>query len=86
MTVAEKIEAAGYDDILIFENPSFEDAFIGVSHDERAVYDFDKMVECLMIEDGIGYEDAVDFIEFNTLRSLPYYDKSPIIVYGLSEL
>ena len=85
MTVAEKIEAAGYESVLVFENPSYEAAFMGVSQDERAVYDFDKMVGCLMDEDGMSYEEAVEFIDYNTIRSLPYYSKSPIIVYGLSE-
>lgn len=85
MTVAEKIENAGYESVLVFENPSYESAFIGVSHDERAVYDYDKMLACLMDEDGMTMEEAAEFIDFNTVRSLPYYSDSPIIVYGLSD-
>lgn len=85
MTVAKKIESAGYESVLIFENPSYENAFIGVSHDERAVYDYDKMLACLMDEDGMTMEEAAEFIDFNTVRSLPYYSGSPIIVYGLCD-
>ena len=85
MTVVEKIESAGYDAVIIFENPSYETAFVGVSHDERAVYDYDKMVEYLVTQDGMTYEEAADFIDYNTIRSLPYLQGSPIIVYGISE-
>lgn len=44
MTAAEKIEAAGFDDVIIFEGYSYDDALVGVTEDGRAVYDFDKMV------------------------------------------
>ena len=68
----------------LFENPSYDDAFIGVSEDNRAVYDYDKMVLYLMDKDKMTAEDAVDFISYNTIRSLPYYEGSPIIVYRLT--
>lgn len=73
----------GYEDAQVFDNPSFDNAIIGVSHDGRVVYSFDKMVECLAEEEGMEYEDAVEFIECNTLRSLPYIDKAPIVVMNM---
>lgn len=85
MTAREKIENSGFDDIVIFENPSFDDALIGVSTDGQAVYIFEKMVECLMAEDGMSYEEAAEFIEYNTIRSLPYVEFSPIVVYAIEE-
>lgn len=62
----------GYEEALVFENPGFPEAFIGVSEDGRAVYDFEKMCESLMDEDGMEYIDAVEFIEYNTIRAIPY--------------
>lgn len=85
MTAREKIENAGYEDIVIFDNPSFDDALIGVSTDDQAVYDFEKMVECLMAEDGMSYEEAAEFIDYNTIRSLPYVEGAPIVVYAIEE-
>lgn len=85
MTAREIIEDYGYEDVLIFENPSYDSAFIGVSEDNRAVYDYDKMVLFLMDKEGMTSEDAVDFISYNTIRSLPYYKGSPIVVYSISE-
>ena len=77
--IREYMKERGYEDALLFENPSFDDAFIGATHDGRAVYDFEKMLGCLM--DGMSEEEALDCIEYNTLRSLPYYEKSPVVLF-----
>ena len=38
------------------------------------------MVESLAKEDGMTYEDAAEFIDYNTIRALPYLgDKAPIV-------
>jgi hypothetical protein len=72
--------------VYVFDNPAFASAFIGVRIDNRAVYDYNKMVESLMEEEDASYEDAVDWISYNTIRSLPYlYDKAPVIVYPQEE-
>ena len=85
MTAKERLAEAGYEDIIIFEN-CYDDALIGVSHDERAIYDFDKMVEYLVEKEGFTDEEAIEWIEFNTLRALPYFgEKAPIILYRLEE-
>ena len=70
----------GYEDSVVFDGPSFDDVIVGVTHDGRVVYSFDKMVESLMSHDGMGYEEAVEYIEFNTLRSLPYYSGGPVVM------
>lgn len=80
----ENLINEGYEGTVIFESPGYADAFIGVTTDGRAVYDFDKMVSCLMENDAMTEEEAVEFIEYNTIRSLPYYDEAPIIVRPLS--
>lgn len=76
----------GYEDSILFENPSYLGAFIGVSDTGRICYDYEKMIECLIEEsDDMTYEEAVEFIDYNTVRSLPYWpsDKRPIIVYPI---
>lgn len=86
MTVQEKLADAGYEDVLVFDNYSYDSAFIGVSHDERAIYDYDKMVEWLVKEQGFTTEEAVEWIDYNTIRALSYYgDKAPIILYRLED-
>lgn len=45
MTVEEILLDNGYEGIMTFAGPDYEDALIGVSDDNRAIYDFDLMVE-----------------------------------------
>ena len=84
MTVREKLEDAGYEDVVIFEDYSYDDAFIGVSHDGRAVYDFDLMVQWLMETEDFSEMDAIEWIEYNTIRALPYFGgDAPIVLYRI---
>ena len=84
MTANEKLRDAGWEDVIIFDNFSYDDALIGVSEDGRAVYDFDKMVEWLELTQGFTTEEAIEWIEYNTIRALPYAGaEAPIIMYSL---
>ena len=84
MTAFERVKDAGYDDVLLIANPSYDDALIGVTEDGRAVYDFEKMVAWLVENDGMDDLEAVEWVEYNAVRALPYEgDRAPIIVYPL---
>ena len=76
--------AEGYisEDALRFENPSFDNSIVAVDYDGRLIYDYDLMVEELMSQDDMSGEEAVDFISYNTLRSLDYITdkKKPIVI------
>lgn len=72
------------DDIILLSNYSYDEALIGVSEDGRAVYDFDKMVTWLMQEASISAEEAIEWIEYNTIRAITYMgSNAPIIMYPL---
>lgn len=73
----------GYEDAVVFENPDYDNAIIGVTTDGQVVYDYDEMIVHLMEVDGMNEADAVDFIDYNTLRSLPYADGAPIVIYKI---
>ena len=75
----------GYEDVTVFENYDYADAFIGMSDDGRAVYSYDKMIEWLMVNENLSYEDSVEWIDYNTIRALPYYPGGPIVVYDVPE-
>lgn len=78
----EEIEEYTDEAVIIFENPAFVSAFLGLSNDGRAIYDYEEMVRSLSEEDGISEDEARDFISYNTLRALPYMgDKCPIILF-----
>ena len=48
-TARDRLLDNGYDDVIIFENESYDDALIGVSEDRRAIYSFEK-------NGGMAYE------------------------------
>ena len=49
----EKLLENGYEGIRYLTDFSYDDALIGVTHDERAVYDYNLMVEWLEKEKGV---------------------------------
>jgi hypothetical protein len=84
VTAAEKLLAAGYDNVVILENYSYDDALVGVTEDGRAVYDFDKMIDWLVKTEGMTVDEAVEWIEYNTIRALPYAGpEAPVIMFSL---
>ena len=54
------LEDAG---VILFKNPDYADAFIGMSQDDRAIYDYNKMVECLVHDDGMDGEYSKYFFK-----------------------
>lgn len=83
MSVADKIIDMGYEDVIIFEDPSYDSAFIGVTNSNQAIYDYEKMIEYLIRVDNMTYEEAADFISYNS--SYYYGDEYPLILYAYDE-
>lgn len=84
MDIGDKILNAGYENVVYLINYSYDDALIGITTDNRAVYDFNKMIEWLVFNEGFEPTEAIEWIEYNTIRALPYMgDKAPIIMYPL---
>ena len=61
----------------------FDDAFIGVSQRINepllAVYSYDKMVEVLVVRDGMTEDEACEYIDFNVVGAW-VGEQTPIIV------
>ena len=69
-------------DTLVFDNPAYDQSIIGQTFDGRAIYDIDKMAEELATDDEMTLEEAMDFIDYNAIRSLPYAgEKAPVVVH-----
>ena len=84
MSIESRLLDAECEDTSYFINPDYEDAVIGVTDDGRLVYDFDKMVEYLMNNEGWSDIESIEYIEYNVIRAIPYMEgKQPIIVYPL---
>ena len=81
--IREELQELEYNNTLLFDNPSFDDAIIGYTETGRVVYDYDLMIESLAKEENIDAHAAADFISYNTIRALPYMPQeyAPIILY-----
>lgn len=80
--VKPEIRARLDNDSLVFDNPAYDKSIIGQTFDGKVIYDIEKMADELATDAKISYEDAIDFIDYNAIRSLPYAgDKAPVIVH-----
>jgi hypothetical protein len=86
MAVNQEIRNKLPPDAVVFDNHSYDNSIIGTTFDGRAIYEFNKMVKELMVDEGWTEEEAIEWIEFNTIRALPYGgEKTPMIVYTEEE-
>lgn len=70
--IKEYITGQGYgtcddDKVILFDSPNYATAFIGMSDDGRAVYDYDRMVDFLVVNDKVTPVEAREFIDFNII-------------------
>lgn len=84
MAVDLELRAELPEDAIVFDNMSYDGSIVGVTTDGRVVYDYDKMIEELMEDEGWSYEDAAEWIDYNTIRSIPYAGPNgPIIMHSI---
>ena len=66
---------------IILDNSAFDNSIIGVTLDGRLIYDYDKMIEELIEDDCMSFDEAMEWIDYNTIRALPYAGSgAPIII------
>lgn len=78
----------GLENSIVFENPDYDSSIIGYDDNtDRVVYSFEAMVVELAEQDGIDYNESIEFIEYNTLRAIPYMGSlSPIVMYSIDDM
>ena len=92
--IFDEIESRGFEDTIILDDPSFDDAIIGITEDGHLIYNYDSMVNNLVdnyVKEGLNedeaYTSAIEWISYNTIRAIPYmksYCKEPIIAYSFN--
>ena len=86
MDAEERLLENGYEGIKYLTDYSYDTALIGVTTDDRAVYDYDKMVDWLVETEDFTPDEAVEWIDYNTIRALAYMGPDgPIVMYPLME-
>ena len=72
------------DESILLKNYSYDSAIIGATKEGSVLYDYDLMIQWLQETEDFSYDDAVEWIEYNTIRALPYFQSKgivPTIVY-----
>lgn len=62
-----------YSDSLLFDNPSFDRSILGVSTNGEIIYSLTGMIGELMQDENMTEQDALEFIDYNTLRAVDYF-------------
>ena len=84
--VKEKLQELDFEETIILENPSYSTAITGISSNGNLIYDYDLMIEYLIEHDNMSYEDAVEFIDYNTIRAIDYMGEfKPIIMMNIED-
>lgn len=79
------IEALQEEGTILFRNPDFSTAIIGISSDNHVIYDYNKMVEHLIKYDEMTEEESIDWIDYNTLNTYSSEGLMPIIMYSIEQ-
>lgn len=90
--ILDELESRGLEDTIFLDDPTFEDAIIGITEDGHLIYNYDSMVNNLVdnytkegLNEDEAYTSAIEWISYNTIRAIPYmksYGKEPIISYS----
>ncbi|CAB4156397.1 hypothetical protein UFOVP658_61 [uncultured Caudovirales phage] len=82
-TLDEYLQSIG-ESVLLADG--FDEAMIGVSQRMNepllAVYSYDKMVDVLIERDGLDYDEATEYLDFNVIGAW-VGEKTPIIVTSI---
>lgn len=82
--VIHKLRAMLPEEAVVFDNFAYDDSIIGTTIDGRVIYCYEDMVKELMSEANFTYDEACEWIDYNTIRALPYCGKkAPLIVYSM---
>lgn len=79
----EELRSINEELIYLGDKPEqYADAIIGITYDgNHVIYSVEKLAECL-VNEGMSYVEAADWISYNTARSLDYLDSKykPILM------
>jgi hypothetical protein len=80
-----ELQSINEDLVFIGDTPEqYVDAIVGVTYDSNhVIYDVDKFINLMMVQDGMTYEEAEDWVSYNTARAIPYMGEcAPILMYS----
>lgn len=84
----EEIRSCLPEGCVLLDGPSFDNSIVGIAYPgpERVIYSLGKMIQEYMEENECTFEEAQEFIEYNTLRAIPYMgERAPLVVINPAE-
>ena len=66
---------------IIIDNPAYDNSIVGVATSGQIVYNMEDMIEELSLDMDIDKSQAREWIEYNTIRALPYMGENAPIVF-----
>ena len=65
----------------------YADAFLGITNDDppKAIYSEEKVLDVLVSRDGMTYDEAIEFFDYNIVGS-HMGDQTPMYVLSFEEL
>jgi hypothetical protein len=72
MSVNLKIREKLPPDSIVLDNESYDNSIIGVSLNGEVIYSVERMIDEYMVDNECSYEEAWDWISYNTLRGIAY--------------
>lgn len=82
MTIQDLIDN-GYEDLSVFENPSYDGCIVGISTNNQIIYSLSQMVEWFCKENNCSFDESLEYIDYNTIRTIPYMENPPVIIDDL---
>jgi hypothetical protein len=81
MSLNQKVRDKLPPNSIVLDNESYDNSIIGLTFDGGVIYSYERMVEEYMKDNECNEEEAMDWIDYNTIRAIPYFPKpKPIIV------
>ena len=66
---------------VILDDYAYDNSIIGITIDGKLIYEINRMIEEYANDNQCSEEEAIEWIEYNTIRALPYMgSKAPVIV------
>lgn len=82
MSVRKDIREQLPEEAVVFNDFAYDNSIIGTTTDGRVVYSYEMMVQELVLEENVTDEQARAWIDYNTIRSLPYIPEAvrPVVM------
>lgn len=66
---------------IVLDNSAYDNSIIGMTLDGRLIYEINYMIDEFMNDNQCSEQEAIEWVEYNTMRALPYFgDRAPVIV------